>query len=517
MPGKNEGILESGYWEDVKPDAPAAGAGSRIYNVWNNIRPSFLSRAGIQGPDTKGIVRPTAWLDGLRGFAALLVFIQHHTLWTHDPRILENGFGHKDAYYFGCFPFVRLLFSGGHFSVAVFFIISGYVLSVKPLSLIYTSEHLKLSDNLASALFRRWIRLFLPVIVTTFLYMSTWHVLGILTFSPDPVLREKNWWDEIWSWYYEFKNFTFAFRTGGEIWFNYNVHLWSIPIEFRGSIIVYTALLAFSRCTRNARLWCEVGLMYYFMYIADGWYGSLFMGGVLLCDLEQLARHNDLPKIFSYFEPYKDLIFYNMFIASLYLGGVPAHTDKLEDLRPIYGWYYISFLKPQAVFDYKWHILMWASLFIITSIPKIGWLKRFFELRFNQYLGRISYSLYLVHGPVLWIVGDRLYVACGFQKFYHFGDGGLPNWINKIPLPKQGIYGWELNFLIPFIFVMTPFTFWIAELCTNYVDEPSVRFAQWCYRCTLGNNRALATAAPRRASAAGNGHARVASMGGSKA
>ena len=39
-------------------------------------------------------------------------------------------------------------------AVACFFIISGYVLALKPLSLIHAGEHLKLLDNLASAFFR---------------------------------------------------------------------------------------------------------------------------------------------------------------------------------------------------------------------------------------------------------------------------------------------------------------------------------------------------------------------------
>jgi peptidoglycan/LPS O-acetylase OafA/YrhL len=48
-----------------------------------------------------------------------------------------------------------MFFSGGGFSVAVFFIISGYVLSARPLSLIYSGELMKFYKSVVSGLFRR--------------------------------------------------------------------------------------------------------------------------------------------------------------------------------------------------------------------------------------------------------------------------------------------------------------------------------------------------------------------------
>jgi len=176
-------------------------------------------------------------------------------------------------------PVIRTFFTGGHFAVAVFFIISGYVLSAKPLSLIHNSEHVKLGDNLASALFRRWLRLYIPIIIVCFLYLSSWHVLGVWTLSPK---HEASYREEVWKFYLEFKNFSFLFRTGGEGWLNYNFPTWSIPVEFKGSIAVYTALMAFSRCTKNARLFLQGVLIFYFMLIVDGYFGAMFIAGTFV-------------------------------------------------------------------------------------------------------------------------------------------------------------------------------------------------------------------------------------------
>jgi len=270
--------------------------------------------------------------------------------------------------------------------------------------------------------------------------------------------------------------------TSGDPWFHYNGHVWSIPVEFKGSIITYTALLAFSRCTKNARLWCQVGLIYYCMYIADGSFFSMFLAGMLLCDLELLAAKNELPRFFSRLESFKELIFFNLFVISIYLGGVPSNSADIQVLRSSSGWYYLSFLKPQAVFNYKWFYLFWASVSMVAAVPHLEWLKSFFELRFNQYLGRISYAFYLVHGPVLWTLGDRLYVAVGWSRVSH--RSGLPGWINLFPLSKAGPLGLELSFLLPHLIIL-PVTLWLAEVVTKTVDKPTVKFTQWLYAKTL--------------------------------
>ncbi|OJJ51722.1 hypothetical protein ASPZODRAFT_456955 [Penicilliopsis zonata CBS 506.65] len=505
-PRVDNGLLENGdgyLWQGVKPEVKGPPPHIRaIRGCLDVLRPAWMSKPGAgresglkqqqqqQQQQQQGQSPPrrrTAYLDGVRGFAALLVYCMHHQLWAHDKfaseQILENAFGYERRHYFACLPGVRTFFSGGHFAVSVFFVLSGYVLSTKPLSLIHAGEYTKLNDNLASALFRRWLRLHLPIMITTFIYITSWHLFGYRA-VPDP---QGSYRDELWNWYVEFKNFTFVFRTGGEPWFTYNFHTWSIPVEFRGSIVIYTALQAFSRCRRNARLAGEVALIVYFLYIADGWFCALFMAGMLLCDLDLLAARDALPPIFSRLQPYRDPIFYTLFGVSLYLGGVPASNFDLTTLRQSPGWYYLSFLKPQAVFDFKWFFLFWAATFLVASIPRLPWLQRFFETRFNQYLGRISYAFYLVHGPLLWTVGDRLYAAVGWE--HEDSAIKLAGWFNRLPLPKRGPLGLEISFLLPQL-VLLPLTLWMGDIATRLVDEPCVRFTQWLYRKTLPKSAA---------------------------
>ncbi|KAK4099011.1 hypothetical protein N658DRAFT_509066 [Parathielavia hyrcaniae] len=433
-------------------------------------------RTGSSQPEK---LRPTAYLDGLRGFAAFLVYWHHHELWAHVPvqiMALESSFGYDGLHYFAALPLVRIFFHGGHLAVATFFVISGYVLSAKPLGLIHAGDQAKLADNVGSALFRRWLRLYIPLISTTFIYMTIVHAFGIWI---DSRPAKESYLIAVWDWYCEVKNFSFIFHNSTVGWLSYNFHLWSIPVEFKGSIVIYTSLLAFARCPKNARLWCEAALIFYFLYIVDGWYCACFAAGMLLNDLEQLAAKDELPAFFARFRPYKQAIFYAMLACAMYLGGAPAHKAEVDELRKNPGWYLLSYLKPQAVYDAKWFFLFWAAVFLVASVPHVGWLKRFFETRFCQYLGRVSFSLYLMHGPVLWTLGDRLYAAVGWPKEARMTN--IPQWWNAFPLSKSGPLGLEPAFLLPHL-LLFPVTLYLAEIVTRAFDEPSVRFPQWLYK-----------------------------------
>jgi peptidoglycan/LPS O-acetylase OafA/YrhL len=476
MPPKHEALLEKGFLTDVT-EIRLTEAESNPFPTrepWKWVA-ATTRRSFSPNQNSRNVkLHKTAYLDGLRGFASLLVYCLHHQVWAHSPFILENAYGYQGFHHLACLPGVRLLFTGGHFAVAVFFVISGYVLSAKPLTLIHAGDFDRMSENIGSALFRRWLRLYIPVICSTLITASIPHVWGIkANFEPQRIRR-----DELWKWYCEFKNFSFAFRLGGEPWFSYSFHTWSIPFEFRGSICVYTSLLAFSRCTRLARLGCEAGLIIYFLYIADGAHFAMFMAGMLLCDLDNLAERQQLPKWMGALSSVKTQVYYAMFTLALILGGCPSHQYDIQLLKESPGWSYFAFLVPQAVFDFKWFFLFWGAVFLVASTPRLPWLKGFFETRFCQYLGRISFAFYLVHGPVLWTLGQRLYAATGWYNDWQAAE--IPGWVNRVPLPRVGPLGLELSFLVPHL-ILLPVTLWLAEIATTVFDEPSIQFSRWLY------------------------------------
>jgi peptidoglycan/LPS O-acetylase OafA/YrhL len=290
---------------------------------------------------------------------------------------------------------------------------------------------------------------------------------------------ERTYIDEIWKWYCDFKNYSFVFNSDNQN--AYSFHAWSIPLEFRGSIVIYTTLLALSRCGTVSRLRTQLVLIFYFLYVVDGWYCALFLMGMFLCDTDLLAMKQQLPRFYARirFESHRPWVIYLLLIIGLYLGGVPALSNDIEFLRNTPGWYYLSFLKPQAVFNFAWFYRFFAAYLVMICIPRLRWLQSFFESSFCQYLGRISFGFYLVHGPILWSIGDRVYAAVGCTREAHHIM--VPWYINKFAFPSVGIFGLELNFFAAQM-VLLPLTLWTAEIFTRLVDEPSVKLTQWLFK-----------------------------------
>jgi hypothetical protein len=61
--------------------------------------------------------------------------------------------------------------------------------------------------------------------------MSSWRAFSTSIYGTQP---QENWLDEVWNWYVELKNFSFVFVSeNSSPWLSYNVHLWSMPVEFK--------------------------------------------------------------------------------------------------------------------------------------------------------------------------------------------------------------------------------------------------------------------------------------------
>ena len=87
------------------------------------------------------------------------------------------------------------------------------------------------------------------------------------------------------------------------------------------------------------------------------------------------------------------------------------------------------------------------------------YLQDFFTHPISQYLGRISYALYLVHGPVCHMLGFWLIP-------YMWGLTGRDT-------PVQ----LEAGFFLGALFVV-PTVLLAAHFFCKYVDEPSIQFAK---------------------------------------
>lgn len=433
--------------------------------------PSFLRRGRNERK-----LHPTSYLDGLRGVAALFVFIDHFTLPWFET--LKYGYGSSaENYWLLQLPIVRLVYSG-RASVGVFFVISGFVLSSKPLSLIHSSKMGELGSVLGSAVLRRGMRLYFPIIVGTGISMviagKGWYLNTPTQTATLPPSFEtcgeqiQHWLDETTELLIPWREVDLRTPFSPA----YNGHLWTIPVEFFGSLVVFVTMLGLSVVKTRWRM-AIVGVFAGWALDWGRWDVFLFLGGVFLAELNLLSslssqssselpfqtpqQTRPRPRIssptihillcpFHSLKPKLNLI---ALVLSLYLLSFTGDTPPLiyptynpdalitpsSDLStlptspeaftlaepeayvpplPNHGSYYQSLprLIPAACAGLwngpEFFILALGSVLLIYTLSQSHVLQRPFTTKLAQYLGDISYSLYIVHGMVVFSFGSHL-------------------------------------------------------------------------------------------------------------
>lgn len=431
--------------------------------------------SALQPPSPR--TRPTAFLDGLRGLAAFLVYISHHISWFYGAEdAIQYGFGSTGANgHFATLPFVRILFTGGNPAVAIFFVLSGYVLSKSPLRMLRDGAHDKSYRGLVSAAIRRPLRLFIPpagVSLAFALIMQLPMGLAprlIWPESKDTIFGElANWWLELCRALNPFE--PHGIYTP---WFPYDPPIWTIAIEYAGSMLVFFLIAAYSPVKPWTRflIFTVTGLCLFCFY---EWTMACFIAGVVLAinDLEDFDS-NVLTKGVS--GRTRLIIYYGIFISGWFLLCQPSGTrDPLRSFDAL-GWYYLTLLTPRNYYNAEywrfWNTI--GAAMLVFGVLRIRWLQQRLASPPLRYLGRVSFSLYLVHIPFLWTVGDRIYRIFGACR------PELQTWFdNWLPLPEIGPRGLSVRFVVAQTF-MLPLCLIVSEIGTIALDEPSVKAGRW--------------------------------------
>ena len=146
----------------------------------------------------------------------------------------------------------------------------------------------------------------------------------------------------------------------------YNPHMWSIAVEYRGSAIIYIAVLSFYALGYgpSARFWAGLGLFTYFQFVADGPYYALFVMGMLLCDLDMVSELNphQLPSVlkFELFQRHR-WIYYILLVLGLYFGSAP-HIMEANNLINEPGWALLSYLVPSTSSNARWYFVVYSAV-----------------------------------------------------------------------------------------------------------------------------------------------------------
>jgi peptidoglycan/LPS O-acetylase OafA/YrhL len=388
--------------------------------------------------------------------------------------------------------------------VAIFFVVSGFSLSVGPLRRIRSNDLNGLLGSLASSVTRRWVRLFMPCAALTFIVMIQIHIGadgGRLVAESGPpkmllVAQLKNWWADFTKLSNPFNNIDLNSPLNNMSIFA--ATLWTIPVEFRGSMAVYLVLLACSRMQDRSRTGFICGVTLYCMYFTH-WDLAQFLSGVVLAEMH--LRRED-PKVSnspstisrglailfkgedsnaaaarSFSTPVLKAIFWILnFGFATYILCTPFRVRfAMGQGDP--GYVFIWSLMPTRYFEVPAWDRFWpmvGAIYTVCTIDNCKLLQAFFTLRFSKYLGWISFSLYLVHLPFINTFAEMiLHALWELDK--------SPNGV----FPQTGYWiAFWTGYLLSLLGI-----FWAADIFTRVFDEPSVRLSKRLYAKLLGQEQ----------------------------
>lgn len=372
------------------------------------------------------------FLDGVRGVAMLIVVLHHFGLAFFpainylDPGKIHLGDGSTELL-IAKTP-LNIFFNGG-FAVSIFFVLSGFVLSYK----FHLSGSRKLLTDYAA---KRYFRLFLPVAVSIVLCYVL-HLCGLFTnHTAGTLTKSEEWLGGLFS----------GMKGPGDVLKNlfvdvflnndnrYNAVLWTMTIEFLGSLLLFSFLALAGNSQRTLLLHLLVGIL---ILLTDKQFYASFILGSLISRLFITG--------FSFPEGVKGILIKILLLAAgVYFSSFPQGSHTRESMWRWLDWSWTS--------GYNlFHVVGAFCILFVICFDKT--LIRFFSIRPFLYLGKISFSFYLIHLPVMCSLG-----------FYLFGMF----W-------KPGTY--FVPFLIAFGSCMLV-TLVISHFYYRWVDKSSIRFSE---------------------------------------
>lgn len=472
-----------------------ATALGRLKRIILTITPSFFTTHTATSPSKSGI----AALDGLRGLACLFVFNEHYVI-CYQSR--------ETQIWIMRVPFIRLLWYGKA-AVFLFFVISGYVLSYKPLQLIRSKSYLEFQKAISSSFLRRAMRLYLPCLIVSFIvcgltylglfdqstrvYNDYRHFL-FLKEEPPPrlglygqLLGYLGNMDFIFS-----ATIPFDKDTDVHHYFMYDDHQWTIPKEFRSSLAVFAVLVTTSRMRSMPRMTTIAALACYAVYTYR-LYTAQFFAGMLCAEFDLIrkcyySRSDDLlPEhhrekhrrgwrfLFHLPDVVSKLFWILLFILGIFMISSPQEIQLTPNYLP-------TLLSSWGISDFDNSLLMVGSIFTVWSVASCPSLAPIFNNPFVCYLGKISYALYLVHGTVIKSLGYRILPWTFRMATFAPSDLELDlEWWQGVPDHQKVV-----AHIIGWCFVGTT-CFWLSDLFWRFVDIPSVAFARsvesWVTHC----------------------------------
>lgn len=464
---------------------------------------------------------PTSYLSGLRGIAAVKVFTFHYLHFFSDSTFVPYG-RDEDHKKFLQLPIVQFLYAGT--TAQVFFIVAGYLTSLQLIKLFDSHDQPSRSKaflNISGSLFRRWFRLYLPTMI---IMLTTAHYIYFGFYEQNRNFYNQRdryfpgpWTEPMPEQYSTYRgqmaNWAQDFWGLNNVWARsyrpqHDVHLWSILVEFQSSLVLYLILMATAQCRKHVRMLalCIMTVLTLLWDHGETWMytigGMVAQMDLLLTEREQqkklslpadekplsttaAATAGDGPKnrvsfiLWSHFHTPSAAAW-----TFIRLGGYLAAFWMMSYPMWGYGFWgfdaqapgYVTlnrFIPKNMEQKERFYPCVGSTVFLIVltrADPKTSVWRQIFDSDWAQYLGKVSFALYLVHGPLLHAV---VYL--------------VPHWVWWL----MGVEGIETNNFLWTVAIVIGWctglilSLWAADVWQREVEARCIKVAQklekWCF------------------------------------
>ncbi|KAJ5657239.1 uncharacterized protein N7484_000888 [Penicillium longicatenatum] len=415
--------------------------------------------------------RSDNWIDGIRGIAAIIVVTYHvcsaFAKWLNSPAIEENG----EVFIFQQ-PFLRIIFAG-RFAVSLFFLISGYVNSFNSIKQIRNGDQSGVLSKLSRNTILRAGRLVVP---TNVAILTVWLVcqlngfrianqvdsdwVRVVATAPDPTFRD--------ALAGLFRNWVLFWKSGDS---PYDRTYWTIPYFLKGSMLVYLTLLATTHTTPRSTKLLLICLYGYSWLNGDALMEMTTYAGMFLAQLNADYGHRATSVM-----PAPIPIM--MILSGLFLASFP---DDNHSWAP---W--------SCVMDSVGHHIVPSGGEVSRYIDSLGTTlfvygmffsrsgRRLLASPFMNFLGRISFAIYLIHDTLIrTVLSWMIYQRSIFEHGLHpVNNEGQPGWF------ERGGYT-TFAVAIPLFYLVLIF---LAYLWTLYVDPICEKLILWMGKKAFGED-----------------------------
>lgn len=359
--------------------------------------------------------------ESIRGLACLAVVFSHLSLsffpFLHhfdssevSTSVIQSFFYHS--------PFA--FWYSGTAAVFLFFVLSGFVLSY---AILRKPEQAK--SKIKSMLIKRYPRLAIPALISC---LMVWIVFNTLQIDSSQM---KVWFQAYVNQDISLKLAVYEGTIGSFLFAESSVNwvLWTMHIELIGSLVLFLLLYIY-QFNRTAFFIASLVLPSLALFLkGEGFFLGIssFVIGIYY---------------YLYGKQLSSLTAIVLFFFGLYLAG--AHNQSVS-----YQWIY-SFLG-ERTYEYSNFL---AGVFIIYSILMSPQLSKVLDHPILVWLGKISFSVYLLHLIVLYVVGVPIF-NCLLSLGLQYATSAI---------------------IASIVFIAL--TLWVSEYYSRWIDQFAVKFSQ---------------------------------------